>query len=347
MTTYKLKYPDSLPKRDNNGFLSDEEMEARYNWMYRFVIMNEGLRPSYRDIAEGWGGISVTATKSSIDRMIEMGWLSDIATNKHGLIFNKPQLVDLPDLELPKVSVIITTYERPHSLQRLIDLLAQQKHTDKNDFEIIVMNDGSDKDYDGLNYDDLNVNYQYHPRREDGLPNVYGLKNKAAMLAENELLWLLDDDLVIDDHTMFIMRSYHALLKGVRPVLCPHTANPQEPYHFQAPFSIITQPADWDKVRVWTSFAGISMAKVDWLAVDGIDEIYCNAMGFADLDLGVKLWKSGCQVMLVDGITVFVDDRETGSHRDRFIHTVREHHNGNLFMEKWGFEEAAKYGITP
>jgi len=348
--TYNLKYPPKLESRNSSGFLSKDEMEARYNWIAQFIQLNDGLRPTYRDIADAWQ-VSVTAVKSSIDRMIDMGWLEMTAANKHGLILKRKSdlLVDLDGLQLPKVSVVITTYNRPASLQRLIDLLKQQKHTDFSDLEVIIMNDGSDKvaEYEAIDYGELDTTYIYSDRRVDNLPNVYHLKNNGITLSLNEVIWLLDDDLVIDDHTLFIMRSYHALLEYARPVLCPHLANPQEPYHFQNPFSINVQPLDWDKLRVWSSFAGMSFWKDDWKACGGIDEIYNDAMGFADLDFGIKLWKVGCQVMMVDGMTVFIDDRETGSHRDRFIHTMREHHNGNLFMEKWGLEEAAKYGIEP
>ena len=166
-------------------------------------------------------------------------------------------------------------------------------------------------------------------------------------MARNEIVWLLDDDLIIDDHTLFIHRSYHFALKDARPVLRPHESNVAEPQYFQMPFEICAQPADWDKLRVWLSFAGASCRREDWQGVGGIDLRYGDAMGFADLDLGIRLWQSGCQVMQIDGICVHVDDRETGSHRNRFIHTKREHHNGKLFMEKWGLDEAAKYGVTP
>lgn len=347
--SYKITYPDPIPKRNSTGFLSPDEMFQRYQWIAKFIEMNGDLRPSYRDIGKGWQ-VSVTAVKSTIDRMKDMGWIDDIAKNKHGMILKKPvtSFVDLSDLQLPKVSVVITTYERPVSLQRLIDLLEQQKHTNKDDLEIIIMNDGSENiQYEGLDYKGLDVTYVYNNRRDDGLPNVYKLKNDGIRMAENEVVWLLDDDLIIDDHTLFILRSYHAALEGAKPVLCPHTANASEPYHFQNPFQIDAQPEDWDKLRVWSSFAGMSFWKRDWQACGGIDERYNNAMGFADLDFGIKLWTVGCQVMMIDGITIFVEDSETGSHRDRFIHTTRPHHNGFLFMEKWGLEEAAKYGITP
>jgi glycosyltransferase involved in cell wall biosynthesis len=172
---------------------------------------------------------------------------------------------------------------------------------------------------------------------------LYSLKNKAIMMAKHEVIWLLDDDLIIDNHTLFILRLYHMFLKHSRPLIVPHYANPGDPDHYQAPFSFMPQPPDWDKVRVWPAFAGMSFWKQDWERVGGIDEQYDEAMGFADLDFGIMMFNSGCQALLVDGITCFIDDRESGgSHRDRFIFN---HQNGHKFMKKWP-TEAAKYGIT-
>ena len=352
MSNSEIKLPEPLPKRDGSGFLSEEQIEERYRWMVRYSRLNDGLRPTYREIAEGWG-VSTTAVNSMIKRMINMGWIAfpNSDHRQHGLLYLKEveTFVDLSDLQLPKVSIVISTYNRPVSLSRLLNCIADQKHTNFDDIEVLVANDGSDKP----EYEDLLIQYKfefhynYFPRREDGLPNLYHLKNEMVARAKNPVIWLLDDDLVIDDHTLFILRSHHAMLEYARPVLCAHTANVAEPQYYQMPFGIDAQPEDWDKLRVWSSFAGMSLWKRDWARVGGIDEIYFNAMGFADLDLGIELWKSGCQVMMIDGICVYVDDRETGSHRDRYIHTYREHHNGNLFMEKWGLDEAAKYGVTP
>jgi hypothetical protein len=356
MKSYEIKMPERLPKREGSGFLSDEEFEARYRWLFDYSRMNHGLRPTYREISDGWN-ISMTAVKGTIDRFVEKGWLVMVNSEgrQGGWIYGKEidGFVDLSNLQLPKVSIVISTYNRPNSLRRLLNVIADQKHTNFDDIEVLISDDGSNAEtrsaYAPINdrHWPFSLFHEYSPRREDGLPNLYRLKNETIKKAKNPLVWLLDDDLVVDDHTLFIVRSYHACLEETRPVLCAHTANVAEPQYYQMPFGIDAQPEDWDKLRVWSSFAGMSFWKRDWETVGGIDKRYNNAMGFADLDFGIELWKSGCQVMMIDGICVFVDDRETGSHRNGFIHTYREHHNGNLFMEKWGLEEAAKYGVSP
>ncbi len=256
---------------------------------------------------------------------------------------------DLTGLRLPKVSIVICTYKRPKSLERLLHNLNDQKHTDFQDVEVVIVNDGSHHlGYEPLNFGDFNfdINYLNRPRRPDDLPTLYSSKNMGVAASNNEIIWLLDDDLIVDDHTLFILRQYFMLRPDDHIVLRAHEANESDPVHYQAPFSFSPQDWTWDKMRVWPSFAGLSLSREDWDLVDGIDEEYDRAMGFADLDLGLRLYNAGCNVTQVDGISVFIEDSETGSHRGYFLHLDgREHRNGNLFMDKWP-DEYAKYGIS-
>lgn len=261
--------------------------------------------------------------------------------------------VDLTPLEgpMPSVSAVICTHKRPNSLIRLLSCLEEQKHIDFDWLEVIIVNDGShDQRYEQINFSRLPFNSHYIAvdRRPDDRPQVYKCKNFGVSKAKHDVVWLLDDDLIVDDHTLFIHQLYHHLLPNSKMVVRPHDANPQEPFHYQAEFPFVPQDWTWDKIRNYPSFAGISLAKSLWDEVGGVDEDYDGAMGFADLDLGMRLWKVGANITQVDGCTIFIDDRETGSHRDRYVHWGdKQHRNGNLFMEKWGLDEAAKYGITP
>ncbi|MBD3260195.1 MAG: glycosyltransferase [Candidatus Altiarchaeales archaeon] len=247
-------------------------------------------------------------------------------------------------MHYPTVSVIVTTYNRPRSLQRMLACLAEQKHTNFDHLEVIIMDDGSDTTLTGhhdgfpLAVDYLTIDYRYYKRGPG--PQLYSLKNKAVEIANNEVLWLLDDDLIFDDHTLILLRTHHALLSDRRPVLIPHLSDNSEPHWFQHPFHI--DPSPPEKTH-WVSFAGLSLRKEDWLAVEGIDENFDGAMGFADLDLGHRLHKDGCFNVMVDGLTVHIDDEETGSWRHQFL---ANHKNGMYFLDKWGDEEAGLYGIT-
>lgn len=261
---------------------------------------------------------------------------------------------NLDHLRMPTVGIVINTYKRPESLLRVLQCLVDQSHTDFRDINVVAVNDGSHE----CGYDDEKLKNERYPfeftyysreRAEDDTPRLYSLKNFGVRATTGEVVWLLDDDLVFDEHTLFILRKYHMFLATAKPVLVPHYADKREPHHYQNPFSFMPQPMDWDKMRAWTSFAGLSMRRDDFETVGGVDERYDGSMGFADLDLGMMLYHDGCQVCLVDAITCFIDDGESdGSHRDQIIRrqlATDPHRNARLFVEKWGKEESEKYGI--
>jgi len=245
-------------------------------------------------------------------------------------------------MQYPKVSVVVTTYNRPKSLQAMLEHLRAQQHINWDDLEVIIMDDGSVTDPIKFHSPELwpfEIVYEYHQRGEG--PQLYSLKNRAVDIAKNPVIWMLDDDLIFDRHTLIILRTIHALLEDIRPVVLPHYSDAAEPHHFQNPFPLDVSP---EEKTHWVSFAGLSLWKKDFLKVGGIDENYDGAMGFADLDLGIRLHKDGCCNIMVDGVTCHIDDAETGSWRHQFL---ENHQNGKYFLNKWGLEEAAKYDITP
>jgi glycosyltransferase involved in cell wall biosynthesis len=257
---------------------------------------------------------------------------------------------NLLDHQLPTVSIIICTYQRPNSLSRLLDQIASQAHTVFSEIEVSIVNDGSHKTSHYPNSYDrypFKVTYLARGRHVDGLPRVYSSKNIAVQNSTNDILWFLDDDLIIDDHTLFILRLYQMAYASKGVVLRAHEANPQDPVHFQAPFFFTPQDWSWDKLRVYPSFAGLSMHRQIWDDLGGLDEDYDLAMGFCDLDAGIRLWQLGYNIVQVDGISVWIDDSETGSHRDKFVHLGdQEHRNGEvIFKGKWSSEEVAKWPL--
>jgi len=261
----------------------------------------------------------------------------------------------LDHLRMPTVSAIISTYKRPKSLLRVLECLKSQAHTDFRDLDVVVVNDGSHQHgYEEipLSNDDWPFEFTYYAedRAKDDTPSLYSRKNFGVRATTGEVVLFLDDDLFFDEHTLFIIRLHHMFLANARPVLVPHYADKREPHHYQNPFAFLPQPLDWDKMRVWVSFAGLSLRRQDFEAVGGIDERYDGSMGFTDLDLGIMLYEDGCQVCQIDGACFFIDDAESdGSHRDQIIRRQLEtdpHRNARLFVEKWGEHEAAKYGIS-
>lgn len=339
-------YPPSV---DDNGAyyrLDEDILGARLRWILEFQRSNNGLLPIQSDLSVGWG-IAKSAIRRTLDIMEERGWIQMIDA-RVTLNEGKLGVIRKLDVDLPKISIVITTYRRPKSLHRLMGVIAEQHHTNFGDIEIAIINDGSTyPDFDPRSYSPLNIVYVERPRAQGDQPSLYSLKNQAVAMTANPLILMLDDDLVFDESTLFIIRLYHALLGGYRPVLIPHYSNRSEPQHFQNPFDFISQPPDWDKLRVWASFAGMSLSRDDWKAVGGVCGDFDGSMGFADLDFGIRLWRDGCQVCLVDGITMHIEDSETGSLRSallRQLHPDNIHPNGRLFIER--NPDFEKYGIT-
>lgn len=251
---------------------------------------------------------------------------------------------DLTHLSLPTVSICICTYMRPNSLTRLLDILASQAHTNFAEIEVSIVNDGSHET--GSYPNDFSrypfkVIYTPRDRHPEDRPRVYSCKNMAIEQSNNEIVWLLDDDLIVDDHTLFIHRLYQMRFSDDGVILRAHEANARDPDPYQAPWPFT--PQDWrmDKLRSWFSFAGASFHRDIWRDVGPIDEDFDGAMGFADLDWGIRAWRMGYNVTQADGFCVFIDDSETGSHRDKFLHYEGvEHRNGEkVFRSKYPPEE--------
>lgn len=86
----------------------------------------------------------------------------------------------------PKFSIIIPTYNRKLILKRAIESVLEQSI---NDFEIIVVDDGSTDDTSELMNTFSGVKYQYQENI-----GVSSARNTGAKLAVGEWLLFLDSD---------------------------------------------------------------------------------------------------------------------------------------------------------
>lgn len=98
---------------------------------------------------------------------------------------------------MPRVSVIIPTYNRAHLIQRALDSLLQQTF---QDFEILIIDDGSsDHTRAALAPYAGRIRYVYQQNA-----GVSAARNHGIRLAQGELLAFLDsDDLVLPDKLAF------------------------------------------------------------------------------------------------------------------------------------------------
>ena len=100
-----------------------------------------------------------------------------------------------------QISIIIPTYKRPERLNLTLKSLCQQSYS-KEDFEVIVINDGCDhKTKEVVDAYTTNINIQMILGKGKGPATA---KNQALPLAKGDILLFLDDDVLC--HSDFLHR---------------------------------------------------------------------------------------------------------------------------------------------
>jgi len=115
---------------------------------------------------------------------------------------------DLPD-PLPRVSIIIPTCNDLQLLRQCIDSIFK-KTTYKN-YEIIVVDNGSDDSATLVYLDELSQHPKVRVIRDDGPFNYSRLNNKAVELAEGEFIALLNNDIEVISPEWLSVMVAHAL----------------------------------------------------------------------------------------------------------------------------------------
>ncbi|WP_262886638.1 glycosyltransferase family 2 protein [Pontibacter russatus] len=87
----------------------------------------------------------------------------------------------------PLFSIIVTTYNRPQLLKRAVDSIINQIN---NEWEIIIVNDGSDIAYT-IDFESINSNIRYYYKQNSGLPSS---RNFGISKAKGNYICFLDDD---------------------------------------------------------------------------------------------------------------------------------------------------------
>lgn len=103
----------------------------------------------------------------------------------------------------PFFSVIITTYNRPDKLIRAIDSVLSQEF---QDFELIIVNDGSTADYDIVNKhikDKEKIHYFYKQNEERSVARNFGVNKSNGTF----ICFLDDDDYYFNNHLSVIRKA--------------------------------------------------------------------------------------------------------------------------------------------
>ena len=242
------------------------------------------------------------------------------------------------ELSLPSIGIVISHYNRPRSLTKLLDALSKQCHTRWEEHDICIVDDGSEPHYTVPDFP-RPVRYMYR-ERDEGSPHLYGNLNKAIATLDKDVIWILQDDLVVDDHSLLALQLLHRAYADT--CMIAHLADTAEPDWYQYPGSIL--PIKSYRQCGSMMWAGLSIPNWWWKEVEGADEDFDGSMGWADVDFGIRLLNAGCNIAMVRGVCCFLDDSESGgSWRNRILTPWRSAHpgehdpNGVLLWKKWPF----------
>ena len=219
---------------------------------------------------------------------------------------------------LPTISVIVTTYDWPEALERVLDALNEQIYTD---FEVLIADDGSGPITQQL-VKQYQKNYRvplHHIWHQDLGFRASAIRNRGIAASKGEYIIFLDGDCIPRPH--FVERHAHLatpqrFVTGNRillsKLLTEQTLAKQETIHrynlikwlayriqgkinrilplLNFPFSIWRNyhPTQWKKAIS----CNLAVWKNDLIQVNGFDETFIG-WGYEDSDLVLRLIHSG------------------------------------------------------
>ena len=222
-----------------------------------------------------------------------------------------------------KISVIMTTYNRPDALLAVLKAFECQEGIDKKDWELLIADDGSAEETSLLiekfsAESLLHIEHVWHP--DEGF-RAAEIRNKAALRAKNDYLVFLDGDCIPMPDFLVRHRELAESGKSVagnRILLSKDytekllaSADPLEPLDWGV-FGWclaklggkVNKSVGWlrlglkawrdHKASDWRIYrsCNIGLWKDDFLAVDGFDADF-SGWGYEDSDLAVRLLRHG------------------------------------------------------
>ena len=211
-----------------------------------------------------------------------------------------------------KVSVIITTYNRPDALVRVLEGL---KHQTRMADEVIVADDGSGPETaDALRHFMKDAPYPlYHVWQEDRGFRAAEIRNKAIQKSSGSYLISLDGDCIpekhfIDDHLKLAEKGYFyqgkrvIVSKGLTPAFTHEAVNSLPvliKYFLSGKVSNAHHLIRLPMVPAWTSTSlngirscNMGFFREDIFAVNGFNQDFVG-WGREDSELAVRLYRYG------------------------------------------------------
>jgi serine acetyltransferase/GT2 family glycosyltransferase len=212
----------------------------------------------------------------------------------------------------PRASIVVPTYERAASVERLVRQLAAQ--TVARDIEVIVVDDGSRRD-PTRRLRALDVPFSLFVERQANA-GAAAARHRGVTLSRAPVVLFLDDDMqvgatVVEAHLELHERDDRAVVLGR---ILPDPALESalfERFHAQmlATFAAAVL-AGKKPLRGQNVYTGnLSMRRAAYLAVGGFDASFGHS---EDAELGVRLEKAGARFYLSDDASsVHSSDRES------------------------------------
>ncbi len=117
-------------------------------------------------------------------------------------------------MKKPRVSILLPTYNRGNIIGEAIDAVINQKY---QDWELIILDDHSSDNTSQicLEYSQKYPNIHYHHNKKNiGQP---GNRNIGISLAKGELIFFIEDDLILDEECLMrLVQTYDELKDSVK-----------------------------------------------------------------------------------------------------------------------------------
>ncbi|PCH76936.1 MAG: glycosyl transferase family 2 [Flavobacteriaceae bacterium] len=208
-----------------------------------------------------------------------------------------------------KYSIIVPVFNRPQEIKELLESLEKQHH---KEFEVIIVEDGSDidaKDIVASFEDTLNIRYFFKPNSGAGQSRNYGMER-----ATGNYFLILDSDVIVPEG--YIAAIEKRLKTNFTDAFGgPDAAHPS--------FSLLQKAIDYSMTSMMTTggIRGNKRAKNKFQPRSfnlGISKIaFEKTQGFSkmkigeDIDLSFRLWELGFETQLIEEAYVFHKRRST------------------------------------
>ena len=201
------------------------------------------------------------------------------------------------------LSIVVPTFNRPDSLDNLLHYLSNQNDLG-SEFEIIVVDDGSESDYHGVISKHQNLPLAFYKKEHKG-PGA--ARNLGVELSSFSAVLFIDDDVIptnglVGQHMRSHQRNqpaYSILGATYFPTSGGEVMDRHE-YPNGVTFRLSEQSPHFKDQQVldytWFITCNVSVDRERFLSVGGFDEnfIFPN---YEDIELGYKLEASGVQLI--------------------------------------------------